>query len=135
MNLDFGNRTQVLLLVEGEILIADVLEDILDEAGYAVRRAACAAQAIEVIEDQVRLSGLIVDVGSAIGRADWEIARYARSRHPQVAVLYITAGGAGEWMAERVQDSRLLQKPFRPSVAVREISALIALAEAEPGWS
>ena len=58
----------------------------------------------------------------------WEVARHARAKFPNIAVVYITGDSAAQWSAEGVPESLVLQKPFADAQVVHAIATLLNVA-------
>jgi len=101
------------LLVEDEAVLLLHLEDVLEEAGFAVASASDGQQAIDLIAAwNQEYVGLITDIRLGQGQDGWEVAREARKRNPSIAVIYMTADSAADWSVRGVPNSQVLQKPF-----------------------
>lgn len=122
---------KLLLLVEDEPLILLAVQDVLEAEGYAVVTAdngSDATAAIDVLAE--RTSGLITDIRLGPGPDGWEVARRARTRRPELPIVYITGDSAHEWPAKGVPRSVVVQKPFGPDQVVRVVAELIPAAAA-----
>ncbi|RYE47543.1 MAG: response regulator [Hyphomicrobiales bacterium] len=119
-------EAQNILLAEDEPIIRMIVEVALCEAGYAVRIAVTGDEAIEHLDEpEQRYVGVITDIkmpGSAKG---WDVARHARERCPEIAVVYISADGEPEWAAQGVPNSVFIQKPFADSQVITALATLL----------
>lgn len=115
-----------LLVVEDEVMIAEILADALREAGFKVDCAYNGCEALaHVKQTDFAYDALITDVRIG-GLADgWQVARHARERAPALPVVYISGDSAHEWSSKGVENSLMLAKPFLPE------NVLWALSEAE----
>lgn len=118
-------EVQPLLVVEDEPLIRLGLVDILEGGGYTVDWGANGTTGIAKIDGRDELSGLITDIKLGSGADGWELARHAREKFPCLAVVYITGDSAGEWPAQGVPNSMLLQKPFADAQILNAITTLL----------
>lgn len=59
------------------------------------------------------------------GPSGWDIARHAREATASLPVVYMTADSAGEWSAQGVPNSILVQKPFAVAQVITAISSLL----------
>jgi CheY-like chemotaxis protein len=121
-----------LLLVEDEPLIRTALAAALEDGGYALVEAEHGAAAIEAIDGCETLAGVVTDIRLGSGADGWEVARYARHRFPKIAVVYMTGDSAGDWTADGVPNSVLLQKPFATAQVITAVSTLLNVADVSP---
>jgi len=125
------------LLAEDDFLIAESIDGSLEQAGFEVIQVGDGTEARQVLESRAdEVAVLITDIQLG-GEVDgWQLGRIARTRNPRIAVLYITGNCAGQWVAQAVPGSMLLQKPFEPAdapVAARALLDAGALPVATPG--
>ena len=119
--------TSPLLIVEDEPAIQMLLEDIFEDAGFALRVVGNGAQAIAILDDDaLELTGLITDIRLGPGLTGWDIAREARERRPNLPVIYITGFSEESWTARGVQNSVLVPKPFTPASILSALRGLLA---------
>ena len=117
------------LLVEDEFLIADILEESLESAGFDVSLAHNGSEALARVEAEAsRYDALVTDIGLGQSPNGWEVAQRTRERFPAIAVLYVTACHSREWVSAGVPDSLVIGKPFTPAYVVKMLSSLL-----EPG--
>ena len=112
----------MVLLVEDEPLIVAVVEDALQEAGFAVTVAADGEEAQAALLSGLPFQGLLVDINLPGSLSGWDLARMARTQLPQIAVVYATGHGEQEWPAEGVPNSALVSKPYAPAQAITALS-------------
>jgi CheY-like chemotaxis protein len=116
----------LILLVEDEPLVSLSLQDALEEGGYAVAAAPTGQEALVRLGDSHPApSGLVTDIRLGAGMDGWEIARAARERYPEIAVVYMTGDSAADYSSHGVPDSVMLQKPFANAQVVTAISTLL----------
>ena len=116
----------LLLVVEDEPAIQILMEDVLKDAGFAVRVATYGNEAITILDDEsAQLVGLITDVRLGQGVIGWDVARHARESNPESAVVYVTGDSAADWAAYGVPKSLLLPKPFANAQLVTAITNLL----------
>ncbi|MGQ0589069.1 MAG: response regulator [Sphingosinicella sp.] len=111
-----------ILVVDDEAMIIVMIEDALRDAGYEVEVAHSGEEALSIIEQATELAGIVTDIQTGTGADGWEIGRQARRRSPVVAVVYMSGASAGEYAAEGVPGSVMIQKPFAPDQIVTGIS-------------
>ena len=120
----------LVLVVEDDALISIVIQDALEEAGFAVHHASEGGEAFAALEEHlVGIAGLVTDIRFAGGADGWALARKARELKPHLPVVYISGDSAHEHTAQGVPQSMMLQKPF---VSAQLITALTTLLNACP---
>jgi len=78
----------ILLVVDDEVLIADMLDDALVEAGFAIVTANDGNEALAVLDDPAQAVGaLITDINMGSTPDGWAVARHARQRQPDLPVV------------------------------------------------
>ena len=119
----------LILYVEDEVLIQDVLQTALEEAGFKVVVVSSGAEALDRLQTLAgELKGLITDVNLGSGIKGWEIGRHARGLAPGLPVIYVSGGSEHEWTAEGVPQSIMIAKPFAPTQVIVAVSTLINAA-------
>jgi len=119
----------LLLYVEDEVLIQDLVESALQEAGFEVALALDGEAARDVLtERRENLRGLITDVNLPGGLDGWDVARQARELMNDLPVVYVSGGSPHEWTSKGVPNSIMIEKPFAPAQIVVAISTLINAA-------
>jgi DNA-binding response OmpR family regulator len=118
------------LLVEDEVLILEIVQDALEQAGFRVHAVPSSVAALELMsEGVVELAGLVTDIRLGEGPNGWDLARHARRNQPDLLVIYMTADSAGEWSVEGVPRSIVVQKPFAVAQVVTALSTLMTDAD------
>ena len=118
--------TAVLLYVEDEILIQDVVEMALQDAGFDVMVAKNGVEAVNALEAATEtFLGIITDVNLGDGADGWDVARRARELNEDIPVVYVTGASAHEWASKGVPRSVVIEKPFAPAQLVVAISTLL----------
>jgi two-component system, OmpR family, response regulator len=129
-------RTSLLVVVvEDEPLILEMVREALEEAGFEVLSAASSRSAQEKIEAAGEIVGLITDVRLGQGPDGWELARAVRSSRPNLPVVYMTGDSAGEWSAQGVPRSLIVQKPFAVGQIVAALTGLLNELDSNPACS
>jgi CheY-like chemotaxis protein len=126
---------QPLLVVEDEAMIRLNLIDVLKDGGYSVDECASGNAAITNIGGRDTLHGLITDINIGSGPNGWHVAREARQKFPDIAVVYISGDSVDAWAAEGVPNSLILQKPFADAQLLSAVTTLLAEAGPQPGPS
>jgi DNA-binding response OmpR family regulator len=116
-----------LLLVEDDVLIAEVLAEALGDAGFAVVHAANGTEGLcKLSADQPPFDVVITDIQLGLGPNGWEIGRQARVQVAEMPVIYISADSAHAWPVQGVPNSIMIQKPFRQGHIINAVLALQA---------
>jgi DNA-binding response OmpR family regulator len=112
----------MILLVEDEPLIASLVEESLQESGFAVTVTEDGPKAQAALLSGVPFQGLVVDINFPGPLSGWDLARMARTQFPHIAVVYATGHGETEWPVEGVPGSVLVSKPYAPVQAITALS-------------
>ena len=126
------SKSLSVLLVEDELLILEIVQDALEQAGFEVLAAPSGFAALKHLGEGVAdLAGLVTDIRLGEGPNGWDLARHARRSRPDMPVIYMTADSAADWPVEGVPRSQLVQKPFAVSQIVTALSAMLTQAETD----
>ncbi|MGZ3257494.1 MAG: response regulator, partial [Croceibacterium sp.] len=117
---------------EDESLIRLALVEALEEGGYSVVEAADGRAAWHEIDNAEHLRALVTDIRLGEGPGGWEIAQHARQKFPALAVVYVTGDSIGEWPANGVPQSAVLQKPFASAELVTAVANLLVSQQSNP---
>lgn len=104
-----------LLIAEDDADMRDLLQEVLEEAGYETVLAADGRAALALLQlDHESLDLLITDVQMPMMKGD-ELLRAARGRRAEVPVIVITAFGSVEQAVEMVKAGafQYITKPFK----------------------
>lgn len=125
MNTDTAPRC--VLLVEDEMLLAMLLQDMLEDAGYRVVKAARLPAALELAGSEA-FDAAVLDVNIA-GKEVFPVADELRHR----GVPFLFASGYGDkGVPGEYRDAPILQKPYG---AGQMLEALNGLLDGRPGHS
>jgi CheY-like chemotaxis protein len=113
------------LLADDEVLIRDLVEETLTDAGYRVTAAATGAEALAALEESAGFVGLVTDINFGGPPVGWDVASRAREINPTIAVVYMTGDSGHEWSAHGVPQSTVVTKPFAPSQIAVAIANLL----------
>ena len=120
-------NSMIVLVVEDEVLVQDLLEDALVDAGYEVCVLCSGVEAMSFLDGSSESPrALVTDVNLGPCPNGWEIGRRARELSPAVPVVYMTGDSGHEWNSEGVADSLMVLKPFQPAQVVAAVSSLLA---------
>jgi CheY-like chemotaxis protein len=118
------------LLADDEVLIRDLVEETLQEAGYHVTTAATGTEALAALEENAGFVGLVTDINFGGPPVGWDVASRAREINPTIAVVYMTGDSGHEWAAHGVPQSTVVTKPFAPSQIAVAIANLLNTTDA-----
>ena len=118
-----GNRV---LVVEDEELIRLILAEVLADEGFHVVEAGTGDEAAALLDGPDGFHAVVTDIHMPGGRDGLAVGRHARSRHPDIPVVYCTgrpdvlndAGPLGRRDA-------LVRKPYVPSQIVMVLQRLL----------
>jgi DNA-binding response OmpR family regulator len=113
------------MVVEDECLIATLVHESLERGGFNVMTLRNGAEAWRMLDQAGPPPVLVTDINAGEGPNGWEIARYARDRRPDIAVVYMTGAAAHEWPIHGVSQSIMVPKPFAPSAIILAVSKLL----------
>jgi CheY-like chemotaxis protein len=108
------NTCKTVLLVDDDFTLARLMKDAIIDMGYAVELAHSGLDAEDLIRDGVQVDLLLTDINLGKGFNGFELARRARTIHPDLPVLYMS-GDAQRTETEMGEVQALvLQKPVFP---------------------
>jgi len=120
------------LLADDEILIRDLVQEALEEAGFAVEVAAAGDEAVESLRAaEGDFRALVTDINFGGEPTGWQVATLARELNPSMGVVYMTGDSAHEWTSQGVPLSTVVTKPFAPSQIVVALAALLNRTDAD----
>ncbi len=120
------NKQYSVMLVEDDVPIAQVIQELLQDDGYAAHVAHTAEEALKLLESIPLPSVFVVDymLPDMNGRQFIESIR-VRFGHNQLSpVLMLTASKEGESIANELQITDYLPKPFDNVVLLDHIAKL-----------
>ncbi|THD63877.1 response regulator [Phenylobacterium sp.] len=116
--------SNLVLLVEDEVLVCDLLEEALRDRGFEVTVARDASAAIVLLDRfKSELGGLITDIDLGSPMDGWSVAKAARALQPGLPVFYMSGSGAPDWPANGVANSTMMAKPFPLERLVEVVTA------------
>lgn len=114
-----------ILLADDEVLVCDLVQEALEEAGFDIFAVSSGSEALEALEAQADFAGLVTDINLGAPPSGWDVAVRARELQPTIAVLYMTGDSAHEWSAHGVPHSTVVTKPFAPAQVAVGLSMLL----------
>ncbi len=110
-----GNTVSIgrVLIVDDDRTLASMIEDDLSKAGFDCVRAASDRGAHKALSAGRPFDALVTDVNLGEGVTGFDVGRFARQRHPDIRIIYMSGEAKVEhWMAFGVPASNYLSKPF-----------------------
>lgn len=117
------------LLVDDEVLVQDLVQEALEEAGYEVIAASTGAEALTELQRERHFVGLVTDINLGVPPMGWDVASRARGVNPMIAVVYMTGDSAHDWSARGVPLSTVVSKPFAVSQVVVALATQLNTAD------
>jgi DNA-binding NtrC family response regulator len=115
------------LLVEDELLIAEVVEDALREAGLAVAARHTARDASACLEAEARsFTVLLTDINLGAELDGFDLAARARALNPKLKVVYVT-GHPSNLARAWGEDALVFAKPFDPTRLAGAVARLVSV--------
>jgi DNA-binding response OmpR family regulator len=115
-----------ILVIEDDPLIQMVVEETLNEGGFAPAITASGEDAATLLRSASGTYRAIVTDINLLGRLDgWDVARLAREIDPTVPIVYMTGAPAEHWASQGVPNSVLLTKPFAPAQLLTAVANLL----------
>jgi CheY-like chemotaxis protein len=123
------DRPVLVLAVDDDVLILDLIQTTLTDAGYSVVTPTEGDEALNVSEGMAsEIDGLVTDVNLGDAAATgWRVARRAREPIPNIPVVYVSGDSEAHWPVH-VPESILLSKPLASS----EVVVALASARSRP---
>ena len=114
------------LLADDEILVRDLVQEALEEAGFAVVLARTGGEAMDSLRAAAQtFRALVTDINFGGQPTGWQVATLARELNASIGVVYMTGDSAHEWTAQAVPLSTVVTKPFAPSQIVVALAAVL----------
>ncbi|MBX6426312.1 MAG: response regulator [Variibacter sp.] len=117
-----GGRPHI-LVAEDDALVAAMVRDALEYAGFAATVVSAAEDALSLAVLDVPFDLLLTDVHLAGPMNGWELAEAIREMRPDVPIVYVSADAAAAAADLRVPNSLFFSKPYNPvavCAAIRE---------------
>ena len=112
------------VVLEDDYLVRDVLTDIIEAEGFAVRAATNAGDALAQIAFSAGCTLLLTDIDLGPGLDGFAAARAAQEQHPGLPVIYLTGRPSHGTNREFGPRERFLRKPFRTRELVDAMRSL-----------
>jgi CheY-like chemotaxis protein len=106
-----GNGHAKVLVVDDDDEVADVVRQVLREAGYSVATVRHGAQALELVE-HIAPDLILLDLSMPIMDGWSFVTQYRRSAKPGARIFLLTANPQASQIAETLRADGYIQKPF-----------------------
>jgi signal transduction histidine kinase/CheY-like chemotaxis protein len=116
------------LVIDDEPTIRMLVADVLEESGCTAIEAADGPSGLKILESNARIDLLITDIGLPGGLNGRQVADAARTRRPELKVLFITGYAENAAMRDgRLEPGMsLITKPFEMDLLARKIQEAFA---------
>jgi len=114
-------REAKILVVDDELMIRMYARDILEEAGYTVREAATAAEALRIIADTGDVGAIVTDIDMPGAMDGLQLAKSIDASMPELAIVIMS----GQVLPRRDQlplKATFVAKPFLPDVLLMNVA-------------
>jgi DNA-binding response OmpR family regulator len=122
-------QAQQILFVEDDALMSASTCQFIRDRGVRVLDADTALGAIDVLGRKGYLSALVTDINLGAGEDGFDIARRTRIAYPGLPVVYVSGAAASRHLAEGVEGSVFINKPYHPRQIIEALAGL-SLAKA-----
>src|SRR3982751_2107203 len=108
-----SDKSQRLLVVDGDVLVRHVISDYLRTCGYIVVEAATTDEAVIVLNDStVTVEGVLCDADAPGSQSAFELRAWALRRRPEVqTILAGSVAAAANKAAELCDEGPQLRRP------------------------
>lgn len=124
--LSASHPTRTVLIVDDEPFIRVVLTDLFEDAGFAVREASTAAEAMQILRDEASCIDLLLTDVKMPGQHDgFELASWARERCPEAKIVIISGYPGEQGLETKHACDVFVGKPFHPPELVSIAQGLL----------
>ena len=125
------DASQVVLVVEDEILIRMVIAAYLRSCGYRVIEAASADEAMIILQHkELEIDVVFSDIEMPGSMDGFQLSKWLRANRPNVDVVLAGSVARAADAAADLCDSGPVPKPYEPQIAADRIKQLMALRSA-----
>jgi len=117
--------TETILMVEDDDAVRRVGVRFLAQLGYRVHEAADADAALRILDAEPGIALLFTDIVLPGPNGGPELAREARRRHPDLAVLFTSGYASGAVQGLDALPGALIDKPYRRETLARAVRTAI----------
>lgn len=135
MGQTFVSRVPSVLVVEDEILIAEMVRETLTEYGFAVHAVSSAAEALAYLSANEPVDVMFTDINLA-GEMDGAVlAQKVRAMRPDIPVVFASGRWALLEQLHAFPNSVILQKPYSLTKACEAVAGLLESAKVSKAWA
>ena len=127
MPLDHSRLTQVVLVVEDEMLLRMKVVDMVEDAGYVSVEAVDADEAMAVLQSRSDIALLLTDVQMPGSMNGLELAHMVHERWPPIKII-LASGQLKLSGSEIPLDSRFFGKPLQSAEIIAEMREMLSRA-------
>ena len=125
------DASQVVLVVEDEILIRMVIAEYLRSCGYRVIEAASADEALIILQHkELEVDVVFSDIEMPGSMDGFQLSKWLRANRPNVDVLLAGTVARAADAAADLCDSGPVPKPYEPRIPAERVRQLLALRSA-----
>jgi len=117
-------RVHQILFVEDDFTLSLSSCEFMRDQGMRVIEAENALCAAHVIDKRGYLTGLVSDIDLGPGDNGFDVARRARKAYPGIPVVFVSGAAASRHLAEGVEGSVFIHKPYHPRQVIEALSML-----------
>lgn len=118
------------LLADDEVLVRDLVQEALEEAGYDVSTVSSGAGALKALDAE--FVAVVTDINFGGPPSGWDVAVRARQLRANMAVVYMTGDSGHEWSVHGVPQSTIVTKPFAASQVAVALANLLNSSDLSP---
>jgi DNA-binding response OmpR family regulator len=119
-------QSTLLLLIEDDLIMQDLLQDTLIQAGFEVVTANTGAQAMAELDlEATRFRAVITDINLGPGPDGWEVGQHARGLVADIPIIYVSGTSQHEWKSKGVSNSVFFSKPYAPNGMLTAVKTLL----------
>jgi PAS domain S-box-containing protein len=123
-----GRGNSVVLVVDDDAHVREITSAMLHELGYLVVEASSGPAALHVLDTGVEIDLMLMDFAMP-GMNGVDAARLARSRRPDLPILFVT-GYADTAVLLEASEDEIVQKPFGEHELAAKVSRLLCRSAA-----
>ena len=135
MGQTFVARVPSVLVVEDEILIAEMVRETLTEYGFAVHAVSNAAEALAYFSGNAPVDVMFTDINLAGGMDGAALAQKVRAMRPDIPVVFASGRWALLEQLHTFPNSVILQKPYSLTKACEAVAGLLKTTARSSAWA
>jgi DNA-binding response OmpR family regulator len=117
---------RTILVVEDNAQVCELINDILEAAGFPADCVQSDRTAYERLRRGARYACMLVDVNLGSGTTGYDVARFAREIDPGLPVIYVSGQTSPQSMqVNGVPGALFVEKPFTPNELIDAVRILV----------